>query len=93
MHSISYHKQLSLYGDYDVAVIGGGPAGVCAAVSVARQGLKVLLVESTGMLGGMAMGQAAGTAAALAIKSRKSLRDIDIHALQQKLKDDGAILD
>lgn len=54
MHSISYHKQLSLYGDYDVAVIGGGPAGVCAAVSVARQGLKVLLVESTGMLGGMA---------------------------------------
>ena len=41
----------------------------------------------------MAMGQAAGTAAALAIESRKSLRDIDVHALQQKLKDDGAILD
>lgn len=37
---------------YDLAVIGGGLSGVCAAVSAAREGLSVLLVEKTGVLGG-----------------------------------------
>lgn len=38
---------------YDVVVIGGGPAGVMAAVAAARQGAKTLLVERYGYLGGM----------------------------------------
>lgn len=37
---------------YDVAVIGGGPAGYPAAVQAARMGAKVLLVERSGQLGG-----------------------------------------
>ena len=36
----------------DVAVIGGGPAGVAAAVTAARMGKKVLLAERNGYLGG-----------------------------------------
>ncbi|NLB90640.1 MAG: FAD-dependent oxidoreductase [Clostridiales bacterium] len=40
--------------DYDVVVIGGGSAGLCAAVSSARQGVKTILVERTGVLGGCA---------------------------------------
>ena len=36
----------------DVLVCGGGPAGVCAAVSAARAGAKVVLVERFGCLGG-----------------------------------------
>lgn len=39
---------------YDVAVIGGGPAGVCAAIAAARTGAHTLLVEEGGCLGGMA---------------------------------------
>lgn len=39
---------------FDVAVLGGGPAGVCAAVTAARMGRKVILVERHGFLGGMA---------------------------------------
>lgn len=37
---------------YDVAVIGGGPGGLPAALAAARQGMKVLLVEKNGYLGG-----------------------------------------
>ena len=38
---------------YDVLVAGGGPAGVGAALSAARLGAKVLIIEATGCLGGM----------------------------------------
>ena len=37
---------------YDVIVCGGGTSGVSAAISAARTGAKVLLVERTGTLGG-----------------------------------------
>jgi hypothetical protein len=37
---------------YDVAVIGGGPAGSTAAIQAARLGARTLLVEKNGMLGG-----------------------------------------
>lgn len=36
----------------DVAVIGGGTAGVFAAISAARTGAKTVLVEKNSMLGG-----------------------------------------
>jgi hypothetical protein len=37
----------------DVLIIGGGSAGVCAALQAARMGVKVMLVEETEWLGGM----------------------------------------
>ncbi len=37
---------------YDFVVVGGGVAGVCAAVSAARSGLKVALVHNRPVLGG-----------------------------------------
>ena len=39
--------------NYDVVVIGGGPAGSIAAIAAARQGASTLLVEQFGYLGGM----------------------------------------
>ena len=39
--------------EYDLVVAGGGPGGSAAAICAARLGLKVLLVEATGCLGGM----------------------------------------
>lgn len=38
---------------WEVIVVGGGPAGCTAAISAAREGAKVLLIEATGQLGGM----------------------------------------
>jgi heterodisulfide reductase subunit A-like polyferredoxin len=37
---------------YDVIVLGGGTAGVVAAIQAGRAGAKTLLVEKPGMLGG-----------------------------------------
>lgn len=38
----------------DVLVVGGGPAGVAAAICAARKKVKVLLIEQNGCCGGMA---------------------------------------
>ncbi|MBK1876969.1 FAD-dependent oxidoreductase [Pelagicoccus mobilis] len=38
----------------DVTVIGGGMAGICAAVAAARNGAKVILVQDRSVLGGNA---------------------------------------
>ena len=39
---------------YEVAVCGGGPAGLMAAIAAARNGAKTILIERYGFLGGMA---------------------------------------
>jgi hypothetical protein len=51
-------RQIPLYGEYEVTVLGGGPAGIAAAVAAARTGKRTLLIERYGFLGGM--GTAAG---------------------------------
>ena len=51
-------RRIPVYGEYDVAVLGGGPAGIAAAVAAARAGRRTLLIERYGFLGGM--GTAAG---------------------------------
>ncbi|MCM8757346.1 MAG: FAD-dependent oxidoreductase, partial [Candidatus Omnitrophica bacterium] len=40
----------------DVVIIGGGLSGVAAAVSAAKEGAKVALIERAGFLGGLATG-------------------------------------
>lgn len=39
-------------GNYDLVVVGGGMAGCSAAISAARNGLKVALIQNRGVLGG-----------------------------------------
>src|SRR5262245_4847149 len=46
----------SVKAETEVLVIGGGPAGVAAAVAAARNGADVILVERLGYLGGLATG-------------------------------------
>lgn len=51
-------RTVPVHGDFDVVVLGGGPAGIAAASAAARNGASVLLAERYGFLGGM--GTAAG---------------------------------
>jgi hypothetical protein len=51
-------RRVPVHGEYEIAVLGGGPAGIAAAVAAARAGRRTLLIERYGFLGGM--GTAAG---------------------------------
>ena len=46
-------RQTDIKGSYDLIVCGAGPAGICAAISAARSGVRTLLVEVNGCLGGI----------------------------------------
>ncbi|OPZ28992.1 MAG: putative FAD-binding dehydrogenase [Lentisphaerae bacterium ADurb.BinA184] len=46
-------RSIPLNDSWDVVVAGGGPAGCAAAAAAAREGARTLLIEATGMLGGM----------------------------------------
>jgi hypothetical protein len=47
---------MELFGKYDVVVVGAGITGVVASIRAARQGVKTLLVEGSGVLGGLVTG-------------------------------------
>jgi hypothetical protein len=52
-------RKTQIWGEYEVVVLGGGPAGISAALAAGRAGRKTILIEGYGFLGG------AGTAAGL----------------------------
>ncbi len=52
-------RKTPVLGEYDVVVLGGGPAGITAAAAAGRAGRSTILIERYGFLGG------AGTAAGL----------------------------
>ena len=49
-------RQVPVFAETDVLVVGGGPAGTAAAVAAARLGADVLLVERYNHLGGLSTG-------------------------------------
>ena len=68
----TYSIQAKKYGEYDVAVCGGGTAGVAAAIAAARGGAKTILIERTFSVGGMlTIGEAGIT------KFTEHCRDVD----------------
>ncbi len=46
-------RNVDLDDSWDVIVVGGGPAGCAAATAASREGVRTLLLEATGIPGGM----------------------------------------
>jgi len=51
--ALTYQRAVEIRHDLDVLVVGGGPAGIAAALAASRQGISVRLVEAHSCLGGM----------------------------------------
>ncbi|MBO4406066.1 MAG: FAD-dependent oxidoreductase [Clostridia bacterium] len=49
---MKYTKDVALHSSWDVIVCGAGPSGIAAAVTASRLGMKVMLLERYGAVGG-----------------------------------------
>ena len=49
-------RTIPVAAETEVLIAGGGPAGIGAALGAARAGAKVMIVEQSNALGGMATG-------------------------------------
>lgn len=58
--TITYSRQVPVTDHVQVLVVGGGPAGIGAAVGAANAGARTALVEQYGFLGGAATAQGVG---------------------------------
>ena len=76
-------RRVPVFGEFDVVVLGGGPAGIAAAVAASRNGARTLLVERYGFLGGM--GTAGGVTNLAGLYGR---RDGDMVQLVRGVVDD-----
>ena len=54
MEKIIETREVPIKGEYDIIIAGGGIAGVAAALAAKRLGSRVLLIEKSVMLGGLA---------------------------------------
>ena len=56
MKNYTLQKTCDVLASYDVVVVGGGTAGVIAAIAAANEGASVALIEQFGALGGSSTG-------------------------------------
>ena len=71
--------------EYDLAIVGGGPAGLGAAVSAASEGLETVLIEKRGAAGGQA-GQSSKIENYVGFPGGVSGMELARRALEQSLR-------
>ncbi|MGL4419941.1 MAG: FAD-dependent oxidoreductase, partial [Gemmataceae bacterium] len=81
--------------DYDMIVIGAGPAGETAAITGARHGQRVLVIEKEPVVGGAAINT--GTVPSKTLRETaialSGLRTRDLHGVDLSLRRDATIDD
>ena len=77
-------RTLPVYGEFDVVVIGGGPAGLAASTCAARHGARVLVVERYGFLGGMGTAGGVTNFAGLYGRKKGEMRQV-VHGVVDEL--------
>jgi FAD dependent oxidoreductase len=85
-------RETPVYGEFDVVVIGGGPAGIMAASAAARAGQSTILLERYGFLGGAGTAGGLSTFCGLHAKVH-GVHERVIHGLTDELLDRMAKMD
>jgi hypothetical protein len=75
-----------VYGEFEVVVVGGGPAGMMAATAAARSGRSTIVLERYGFLGGAGTAGGLSTFCGLHAKVHGEHRRV-IHGLADELLD------
>src|SRR5664280_550908 len=83
VHAMTNKKTTALRADSatiscDVLVVGGGAAGVAAAIAAGRAGAQVVLLERYGFLGGMATAAQVGTACGLYLRDTAGSKPLPV---------------
>lgn len=80
-------------GDYEVVVVGGGPAGVIAAVASARNGARTLLIERYGFVGGMATSALVTPISEFRVGGQQHIGGIPLELMRRAAEIGGAEID
>ena len=91
MKMLQIEKKIPVVGEYDVVVCGGGPAGWVAAVSAARCGKRVALIERLGFFGGTATGCAVVPISGFYFRGKRVVGGIAWEFVERLMQSDAAL--